>query len=40
MKRLMLFACLEDVIRESISAAGFDGAVTMRLIDVEKEKIY
>lgn len=30
----------EDVIRESIAAAGFDGAVTMRLIDVEKEKIY
>ena len=30
----------EDAIRESIAAAGFDGAVTMRLIDVEKEKIY
>ena len=30
----------EDVIRETISADGFDGAVTMRLIDVEKEKIY
>jgi hypothetical protein len=30
----------EDAIRESIAAAGFDGVVTMRLIDVEKEKIY
>ena len=30
----------EQAIRESISADGFDGAVTMRLIDVEKEKIY
>jgi hypothetical protein len=30
----------EAVIREAISADGFDGAVTMRLIDVEKEKIY
>jgi hypothetical protein len=30
----------EVEIRESIAAAGFDGAVTMRLIDVEKEKIY
>lgn len=30
----------EAVIRERIGADGFDGAVTMRLIDVEKEKIY
>jgi hypothetical protein len=30
----------EEAIRESISAASFDGAVTMRLVDVEKEKIY
>ena len=30
----------EAAIRESIAADGFDGAVTMRLIDVEKEKIY
>ncbi len=30
----------EDAIRDAIAAAGFDGAVTMRLIDVEKEKIY
>ena len=30
----------EDAIRERIAADGFDGAVTMRLIDVEKEKIY
>jgi hypothetical protein len=30
----------EAVIREKIGADGFDGAVTMRLIDVEKEKIY
>ncbi len=30
----------EQVIRENITADGFDGAVTMRLIDVEKETIY
>jgi hypothetical protein len=30
----------EDAIRDAIAADGFDGAVTMRLIDVEKEKIY
>ena len=30
----------EAAIRERIAADGFDGAVTMRLIDVEKEKIY
>lgn len=30
----------EAAIRESIAADGFDGAITMRLIDVEKEKIY
>jgi hypothetical protein len=29
-----------EVIREKIKKDGFDGAVTMRLIDVEKEKIY
>ena len=30
----------EEAIRQKIKADGFDGAVTMRLIDVEKEKIY
>jgi hypothetical protein len=30
----------EESIRETIREAGFDGAVTMRLIDVEKEKLY
>ncbi len=30
----------EAAIRESIAADGFDGAIKMRLIDVEKEKIY
>ena len=30
----------EELLREKIKADGFDGAVTMRLIDVEKEKIY
>jgi hypothetical protein len=30
----------EDALREKIKADGFDGAVTMRLIDVDKEKIY
>lgn len=30
----------EEVLRERIKADGFDGAVTMRLVDVDKEKIY
>lgn len=30
----------EGAIREMIKKDGFDGAVTMRLVDVEKEKIY
>ena len=30
----------EEAIRQKIKADGFDGAVTMRLIDEEKEKIY
>ncbi|MBC7605739.1 MAG: hypothetical protein H7199_02120 [Burkholderiales bacterium] len=30
----------EKAIREMIKNDGFDGAVTMRLVDVEKEKIY
>lgn len=30
----------EEAIRTKIKKDGFDGAVTMRLIDVEKEKIY
>lgn len=30
----------EEAIRQKIKADGFDGAVTMRLIDVEKEKVY
>ena len=30
----------EDALREKIKANGFDGAVTMRLVDVDKEKIY
>ena len=30
----------EKAIREIIKNDGFDGAVTMRLVDVEKEKIY
>lgn len=30
----------EVAIREMIKKDGFDGAVTMRLVDVEKEKIY
>ena len=29
-----------DALRDKIRAAGFDGAVTMRLIDVDKEKVY
>jgi hypothetical protein len=30
----------EDAIRDKIKLDGFDGAVTMRLLDVDKEKIY
>jgi hypothetical protein len=30
----------EDAIIEKIKADGFDGAVTMRLIDVDKEQVY
>lgn len=30
----------EDDLREKIKLDGFDGAVTMRLVDVDKEKIY
>ena len=30
----------EDVLREKIKKDGFDGAVTMRLVDIDKEKIY
>jgi hypothetical protein len=30
----------EDALREKIKADGFDGAVTMRLVDVDKEKVY
>jgi malate synthase len=30
----------EDALREKIKKDGFDGAVTMRLVDVDKEKIY
>lgn len=30
----------EDALRRKIKADGFDGAVTMRLIDVDKEKTY
>ncbi len=30
----------EDKFRNKIKADGFDGAITMRLIDVDKEKIY
>jgi hypothetical protein len=30
----------EEAIRDKIKADGFDGAVTMRLIDVDKEKKY
>jgi hypothetical protein len=30
----------EEAIREKIKSDGFDGAVTMRLVDVDKEKIY
>jgi hypothetical protein len=30
----------EDALRAKIKKDGFDGAVTMRLVDVDKEKIY
>jgi hypothetical protein len=30
----------EELLREKIKADGFDGAVTMRLVDVDKEQIY
>jgi len=30
----------ESVMRDKIKADGFDGAVTMRLVDVDKEQIY
>jgi hypothetical protein len=30
----------EDAIRQTIRADGFDGAITMRLIDVDKEQVY
>ncbi len=30
----------EDVIREKIKKDGFDGALTMRLLDVDKENVY
>lgn len=30
----------EDALREKIKRDGFDGAVTMRLVDVDREKIY
>ena len=30
----------EEAIRNKIKANGFDGAVTMRLIDVDKERVY
>lgn len=30
----------EDAIRDKIKADGFDGAVTMRLVDVDREKMY
>ncbi len=30
----------EDAIREKIKIGGFDGAVTMRLLDVDKEETY
>jgi hypothetical protein len=29
-----------EVIRHKIKTDGFDGAITMRLIDVDKEKVY
>ncbi len=30
----------EELLKKKIKADGFDGAVTMRLVDVDKEKIY
>jgi hypothetical protein len=30
----------EEELRKKIKADGFDGAITMRLVDVDKEKIY
>jgi hypothetical protein len=30
----------EEAIRKAIKADGFDGAITMRLIDVDKEQVY
>jgi hypothetical protein len=30
----------EDAIRKVIKADGFDGAITMRLVDVDKEQVY
>lgn len=30
----------EDKLRDKIKADGFDGAITMRLIDIDKEKVY
>ena len=30
----------EETLRAKIKAAGFDAAVTMRLVDVDKEKVY
>ncbi len=30
----------EEVIRDKIKADGFDGAVTMRLIDIDREQVY
>ena len=30
----------EDALRDKIRSDGFDGAVTMRLVDIDKEKIY
>ena len=30
----------EDAIRDKIKKDGFDGAVTMRLLDVDKEEVY
>jgi hypothetical protein len=30
----------EDALRDKLKKDGFDGAVTMRLVDVDKEKVY
>ena len=30
----------EDALRDKIRSDGFDGAITMRLVDIDKEKIY